>query len=108
MKEIDKLIERQGNTYELLHRWVSSGSSEQRFYSAIMKEAYKDGANFMLSHLKNENRWRKVEEEFPSLLTDVLIKDSFGKIDIGCLYDGGIWGMTPPTDRKIIEWKPID
>lgn len=66
------------------------------------------GYNLCLSKWQEANRWRKVSEELPEVLTDVLIKDSFGKIDIGCLYDNGIWGMTPPIDRKITHWKPIE
>jgi len=80
---------------------------ENRSYYALFNEGMKKGAEIAQSIILHQNRWRKVEEELPEVLTDVLIKDSFGKIDIGCLYDNGIWGMTPPIDRKITEWKPI-
>lgn len=92
MTEIEKLIEKACANY---CEKVDSVYNE--------KDVFKAGASFIL----HQNRWRKVEEELPEVLTDVLIKDSFGKIDIGSLYDNGIWGMTPPTDRKITEWKPI-
>lgn len=81
---------------------------ENRSYYALFNEGMKKGAEIAQSIILHQNRWRKVEEELPEVLTDVLIKDSFGKIDIGCLYDNGIWGMTPPIDRKITEWKPIE
>lgn len=80
---------------------------ENRSYYALFNEGMKKGAEIAQSIILHQNRWRKVEEELPEVLTDVLIKDSFGKIDIGCLYDNGIWSMTPPIDRKITEWKPI-
>lgn len=91
-KEINKHIEEEAERYNIVSSIIDN------------KKSFKAGANFFI----HQNRWRKVEEELPEVLTDVLIKDSFGKIDIGCLYDNGIWGMTPPIDRKITEWKPIE
>lgn len=104
MTDINKLIEEEASWYRQRVYQERVVLSDSYVDSVDIALAVKHGASFIIHHY----RWRKVSEELPDKLTDVLIKDSFGKIDIGCLYDNGIWGMTPPTDRKITEWKPIE
>ncbi len=105
-KDIQALIEREAEKYTK-NQWGKITEDNSYTFKEIYeycKEDYAQGFKDVLSLFK----WRKVSEELPKVLTDVLIKDSFGKIDIGCLYDNGIWGMTHPIDRKITEWKPIE
>lgn len=99
MTDIQKMIEEEAKEYADSNLWKLNTVG----YRGAVIAGFQRGANF----IQHANRWRKVSEELPEVLTDVLIKDSFGKIDIGCLYDNGIWSMTPPIDRKITEWKPI-
>lgn len=53
-------------------------------------------------------RWIPVEESMPEILTDVLIKQSNGKIAIGCLMDEGFNVELFDFKTHVNYWRPIE
>lgn len=111
MAEIEKLINKQCDKYELLHRRGAKDSLLERTFSAVIKAAFKAGANFMLSHLNHENRWRKISEELPSVHEE---KYQIVLRIIGLYHSSTVWTICNKHDIDMFqdatncEWKPID
>ena len=54
-------------------------------------------------------RWIPVEEGLPDFLTDVLIKQSNGKISIGCLFIDEKFNVEFINEKiKVTHWRPIE
>lgn len=71
-----------------------SNCSRRKFY----QEGYEDG--------RNAYRWIFCDVELPEELTDVLLQDEYGTIDIGyCKILGDI--TTWSTDFTPIAWRPL-
>ena len=65
------------------------------------RESFNAGVEFA-------QRWIPVEEELPDNLTDVLIKQSNGKISIGCLMFSSFNVEMENKKIQVTYWRPIE
>lgn len=103
MTDIQKMI------YEEAERYDKFSSIVQN------KRAFVKGANFALSQLQHENRWRKVSEELPDIddylqhsVIAYLVKLDSGAYALAVYHADGIWLESGTEyELEVIEWKPI-
>jgi|SRR5665647_827569 len=86
---------------------INEGNENDALFSSrsgmkqLVERSFKSGIEFA-------QRWIPVEEELPEILTDILIKQSNGKVAIGCKMRHGF--NVEITNRKInvTHWRPIE